>query len=141
MWSKDSENTARHIAFDEKGLGIFDSLLICIGVGIMIGILFPYYHTYVKSSREAALQAGLANIRMSIEVYRTLQGHNPANLRSLVHERYLLPVREDTFFSAEYLRGQGEDREGNLLDPFGSPYRYDSNRGAVTSGTSGYEKW
>lgn len=87
------------------------------------------------------MQTGLANIRKGIELYQVLEGRNPADLKSLVHKRYVIATRQDTFFSGEYLRAQAQDKEGNLLDPFGNRYRYDSKNGTVAPETKGYEKW
>lgn len=126
---------------NEKGLGILDTLLVCILVGILIGIVIPYYQKVQQNAKEIALRAGLGNIRKGIELYAALQGHYPSDLKALVHTRYVIPVREDTFFSGEYLREQAVDIEGNLLDPFGQHYRYDPKSGTVTAGADEYQSW
>lgn len=142
MWSKEGRATSTGRPFrNEQGSGIFDTLLVCILVSILIGTVIPYYQRLEREAREAALQTGLANIRKGIELYHLLQGELPINLRRLVHARYVIPIREDTFFSGEYLRNQAVDEEGNLLDPFGNRYRYDPKKGAVASETEGYENW
>jgi type II secretory pathway pseudopilin PulG len=122
-------------------LGIFDTLLVCILVSILIGTVIPYYQQLAREAKETALQTGLANIRKGIDLYRVLQGRLPADLKSLVHARYIIPAREDTFFSGEYLRSQATDSTGNLVDPFGNQYRYNPLKGTVSSGTEGYETW
>ncbi len=143
MWSKEEVSPTSPFALirNERGLGILDTLLVCILVSILIGTAIPYYQQLTLGAREAALQTGLANIRKSIELYQVLQGHYPSELRSLLHARYVVPVREDTFFSGEYLRNQAIDAKGNLLDPFGNQYQYNPKDGTVLSGTQGYETW
>lgn len=125
----------------QKGAGVFETLLVCIMVSVLIGIGIPHYQKLVHEAREAALQTGLANIRKGIELHQALRGRFPTDLKNLVHARYIIPVREDTFFSGEYLQDQAIDEGGNLLDPFGNRYRYNPKNGIVTSGTAGYESW
>lgn len=143
MWSKEEgrATSAWRVFRNERGLGLFDTLLVCILVSILIGTVIPYYQRLEKKAREAALQTGLANLRKGVELYHLLQGEFPTDLKRLVHARYVIPVREDTFFSGEYLRDQAVDDEGNLLDPFGNRYRYDPKNRTVSSGTEGYEDW
>lgn len=125
----------------QKGTGTLETLLVCILVSILIGAVIPYYQQMMQRARESALQTGLVNIRKSIELYRALEGRYPADLKRLVHARYVIPVRKDTFFSGEYLRNQAVDAKGNLLDPFGNQYQYDPKDGTVFSETEGYESW
>lgn len=125
----------------QKGAGILDTLLVCILVSILIGIVIPYHYRMTQKAKETALQVGLNQIRKGVELHYVLQGRFPKNLKSLIHARYVVPVRDDTFFSGEYLRAQVVDQQGNLLDPFGNQYRYNPNSGAVVSETEGYEHW
>lgn len=141
MWSKGGDKAIARSLQNEKGLGILDTLFVCILVSILIGTVIPYYERLEQEAREVTLQTGLANIRKGIELYQALKGQNPSDLKSLVRARYVIPTRQDTFFSGEYLRAQAQDKEGNLLDPFGNRYEYDRNNGKVSSGTKGYETW
>jgi competence protein ComGC len=141
MWLKGEGKIIVSPFRNQKGLGIFDTLLVCIFVSVLIGMVIPYYQTLAQNAREVALKTGLANIRKGIELYQALQGHNPPDLKKMVRTRYIIATREDTFFSGEYLRAQAEDGEGDLIDPFGNRYRYDPKDGSVTSGTKEYEKW
>jgi len=125
----------------ERGLGAFDTLLVCMLVGLMIAVAFPYYQRLVKDAKEAGLQSALANLRTAIRIYRALEGEYPKDLGVLVHRRFIIPIREEGLFSGEYLRAQAQDREGHLIDPFGNVYRYDQRRGVVASATQGYEAW
>lgn len=126
---------------NEKGLGIFDTILVCTLIGILIGIAIPYYQKLVKEAREVALRSGLVNVRKGVELYHALQGHYPADLKNLARRRYVVETRKDTFFSGEYLSAVSSDAEGYLLDSFGNRYLYDPVRGHVTSTTKGYETW
>lgn len=125
----------------EEGKGSLDTLLVCILAGIVIGVIFPYYYMTVQVAKEVALQAGLVNIRKTIQLYHFMEHQYPPDLGSLVKKRLVLPSREDTFFKEEYLSSVTADPEGHLLDSFGSRYRYDPRSGKVSSGTPGYETW
>lgn len=126
---------------NEKGRGILDTLLVCILVSTVIGVIFPYYHKTVSEAKETALRAGLLNIRKTIQLYHFVEHQYPPDLRGLVHQRLMLPAREDTFFTEQYLSAVTTDSEGYPLDPFGNRYWYDPRSGKVSSGTSGYETW
>lgn len=143
MWSKEEgrATTSSKFIVNQRGQGILDTLLVCILVSILIGTVIPYYQGLAQEAREAALQVGLVNIRKGVELYQALQGHYPPDLKNLMHTQFIIPAREDTFFSGEYLRHRATDPTGNLLDPFGNRYQYDPSRGTVVSGTKGYESW
>lgn len=142
MWSNEGKSTrAARVFQSEEGKGALDTLLVCILIGIVIAVIFPYYHMTVKVAKEVALQAGLVNIRKTIQLYQFMEHQYPPDLGSLTQKRLVLPAREDTFFKKEYLSSVAADPEGHLLDPFGNRYRYDPRNGRVSSGTPGYETW
>jgi type II secretory pathway pseudopilin PulG len=126
---------------NQKGAGVFETLLVCIIVSILIGTVIPYYQKLTLETKEVALQVGLGNMRKAIELYSLLHGKYPPDLRSLVNQRYLITVREEATISGEYLRAQAVDQEGNMLDPFGNRFGYDSRKGTVFSKTKAYESW
>jgi type II secretory pathway pseudopilin PulG len=125
----------------EQGLGIFDTLLVCIIVAVMMGVVIPRYQRLADEARETALKTGLANIRQAIQVYVLMNQKVPEDLRDLTRERLMVPLREDTIFTTEYLRSLAQDSEGYPLDPFGNRYLYEPKVGSVSSTTKGYEKW
>ena len=125
---------------NQKGFTALETLFVCIIIGILIGIAWPYYLRLEREAKEVTLRTGLVNIRSGIGLYHALQQNYPADLKNLVRRKYLLPVR-DEIISGEYLMAQAVDGEGNLLDPFGNRYRYDPGSGQVVSSTEGYENW
>ncbi len=44
-------------------------------------------------------------------------------------------------FKRSYLEPNSVDAQGLVLDPFGKPYRYDPQRGLVTSAGARYGRW
>ena len=126
---------------EEKGLGIIDTLVVLVVISVFIGALIPRYQRIAQEAQETALKMGLGNIRKGIMVYVLINQRLPTNLRDLLKERIILPVREDTIFTTEYLRVLSLNSEGYPVDPFGNRYAYDPQTGRVSSTTKGYEAW
>ena len=126
---------------EEKGLGIIDTLVSLVVIAILIGVVIPRYQGMAQDAQETALRISLGGIRKGIMAYVIINKRIPGDLRDLVTEKVILPVREDTMFTTRYLKGIALDDAGHLLDPFGNRYGYDTKNGAVYSTTKGYEKW
>ena len=125
----------------ERGLGIIDTLIALVLISIMIGVLIPRYQRIAQEAQETTLKIGLGNIRKGIMAYVLINQRLPTDLRNLLKERIILPVREDTIFTTEYLRTLALDSEGFPVDSFGNRYAYDPKTGRVNSTTQGYETW
>jgi type II secretory pathway pseudopilin PulG len=125
----------------ENGLTVFDTLLVCILIAGMIAGFMSYYGRMIQEARETALRTGLANIRLSIQLYRVLNGRYPVHLKELLSKRFLMPTKEGTIFGDHYLRAHALDQNGYPIDPFGQRYHYNASLGRVASSTSGYENW
>jgi hypothetical protein len=78
---------------------------------------------------------------MSIQLYHMLNGRYPADLKELLTKRFLMPTKEGTIFSDQYLKSRALDQNGYPVDPFGQRYLYNPALGRVTSSTRGYENW
>lgn len=126
---------------DQKGLGIVDTIIVCMLVSAFIVVVIPYYKKIALEAQRSALRAELGNIRMSLELYKVLTNQYPEDLRVLLKKRYMFPARNDTFFKEEFLNHTALDKEGYPLDPFGNRFQYNSRTGKLSSSTEGYEKW
>lgn len=126
---------------NEKGMSVLDTLMACILVGLLAGIVISYSQNLTQEAREAALKEELGTIRKAVTLYHALNGRYPDDLGNLIEGQYVIPMRDDTFFKGDYLSTQAVDSEGNLLDPFGRRYRYDPRGGTVSSAEEGYETW
>jgi type II secretory pathway pseudopilin PulG len=124
-----------------SGLTIFDTLLVCILATGMMAVFMTYYGRMVQEAKETALKTSLASIRLSIHLYHTLNGRYPKDLEELLTKRFLVPTKEGTIFSGQYLKAQTLDSYGHLIDSFGQQYQYNPAGGKVSSGTVGYENW
>jgi len=126
---------------DLAGFTVFDTLLVCILIAGMMAVLMIYYQRTIQEAKETALRTGLASIRLSIQLYHVLNGRYPKDLPELLTKRFLMPTKEGTIFSDQYLKAQALDPSGYLIDPFGQRYQYNPVLGRVTSSTRGYENW
>jgi competence protein ComGC len=131
---------------DAKGLTVVDAVITLCLVGILIGVVIPKYQRVAREAQEAALKTELSNIRLSITLFRMLNGRNPASLKELIEKKVMLPARiggvySGSIFRESYLMKNAVDAEGNKVDAYGNPFIYDSTRGEVKSSTKGYENW
>lgn len=128
---------------DEKGHAgrtVFETLLITSLVGIILVIAVSNFLSSVRLTREAALRIELSNIRTAITLYITLNRRYPASLKDMVREGYTMPTGSG-LIKYKYIEGMTVDKDGNLLDTFGTPFTYESRTGWVKSSTKGYESW
>lgn len=138
--------TAENDRRTQRGFTIIDALISLCLIGILVGVVIPKYKQTAREAQEAALKAGLSNIRTSIQLFKMLNGHNPKSLNELIEKNVMLPARTGTtpytgpvFFNRKYLMSQAVDSRGHLLDPFGNCYSYDPVRGEVKASSKGCE--
>jgi type II secretory pathway pseudopilin PulG len=131
----------------EKGLTILDTLITLCLIGLLTGLVIPRYQRVAHVAQEEAVRTTLMNIRSSINLFRMMNGRNPASLRELIDKNVMLPARigsdpySGSIFKQKYLMMNAVDAAGNILDAFGNPFTYNSAAGEVRSGTKGYETW
>ncbi|MBI3610607.1 MAG: hypothetical protein HY204_07905 [Nitrospirae bacterium] len=125
----------------EQGLGIIDTLIVVVLISIFMGVLIPKYQRMAQEARGVALQISLGNIRKAVQIYVLTKQRIPADLRDLMRERYIVPIKEGTIFTDQYLKTLALDEAGYPVDPFGNRYGYEPAIGRVYSTTKGYEKW
>ena len=46
-----------------------------------------------------------------------------------------------TIIDRTYLEKMAMDKDGNITDPFGNPYNYDTRLGKISSATPNYSGW
>lgn len=125
----------------EQGLGIIDTLIVVVLISIFMGVLIPKYQRTAQEAREVALQISIGNIRKAVQVYVLTKQKIPGDLRDLIREKYVFPIKEGTIFTDQYLKTAALDETGYPVDPFGNRYGYDPKTGRLYSTTKGYEKW
>ena len=105
-------------------------------LGTFVGLAVAYQRQAIRRGRELALRSDLQTLRAAEAFFEATRGARPATLQELAAQ----PIGQ--------LAGRGgigrwslRDRGQRLSDVFGTPYRYDSRTGGVSSATPGYESW
>jgi hypothetical protein len=136
-----------------RGATAFEHILTAMVVAVLVLVVAAYYQRTIRLSREVALQAELANLRTAVQLYFMLNRKFPEKLEELEQRGFLMPhsgfmpdakgeiVASPAPFQLSYLEGQARDSRGQLLDPFGRPYRYNPDRGTVQAGEARYRSW
>ena len=118
-----------YLTHTSKGYSVFELVSSFLIIFILIGTFGTYAFKVVVIAKEIALQNELANLRLSVELYKAFNGGYPEDLNQV----YEIP---DYFVTIDRL-----DKEGNLLDPFGKRYYYNPITGRLRSQTEKYKKW
>lgn len=114
-------------------------LIIVALLTLTLTVVTFYFQRQITKQR--ILFHELRVLRTSVNLYRAINNHNPKSLYELATETFRFP---DENIQRKYLdyRVQNEgDNANELLDPFGHPYAYNSQKSWVWSTTKGYEFW
>ena len=113
----------------ESGGTPFEMALSLALIFILIAVFGFYASKVLLAAEGAALKNELSNLRLSVEVYKIRNGGLPKELGSIHSNRnYFVMIGR-------------HDKEGELLDPFGSRYIYSPKDGRIRSGTPEYTSW
>ena len=126
------------MSFEKPNRKWFEQLVIVMLV-VVVGFLVisnVYYQN--KAGKQKMLFYQLQILRTSINLYKFINGKNPEDLELLATEFYKFPGEEIT---RKYIDNAPINKAGNIVDPFGKEYYYDSKVGWIRSLTSGYEFW
>lgn len=86
----------RHaLARPQHGFTLIEVLVVIVLISILAAIAVPVVSGSVERAREAALKENLQVMRKSLDDYFADHGRYPANLQTLVDQRYLRFIPED----------------------------------------------
>ncbi len=128
---------------DRSGYGIVETLIVIIIISILVVVVISRYEDILWEARKTALQSELINIRQSLTLFRLTRNRYPKSLTELVTTDIVFPhsdPREDVF-KGKYLDHYSVGEKGDILDPFGLPYLYNTATGEVRSQKKGFENW
>lgn len=135
----------------QSGRTSFETILIIVMISIFLIISVNKFMSNVLVAKESLLRSELTNIRMSIELYRLLNGKYPISLSELTKSEYMQPYSNDTVIKNQvvskgmiknkYLQTHSVDEDGQPLDPFDKRYYYNKDTGEIKSLTKGYDSW
>ncbi len=89
--------------------------------------------------RQKVMFYELQLLRTSVRLFKAIEHRDPETLRELANGNYRFPDEPEQRRFLEYVPAVNE--QGQICDPFGTPYNYAQSTGWVRSATSGYEFW
>lgn len=116
----------------------YEVLLVLVLVGSVAGLMGASSYYEYKSNQQKSLLYQLQILRNTLNLYKLVTKSNPESLAELATGSYTFPGEE---VARPYIQNAPIDKEGRVVDPFGSEYEYDSETGWIRSSTTGYEFW
>ncbi len=119
-----------------RGFTFIELMVVMAIIATIIAIAMPRFFDGFERSKETALKQNLKEMREAIDHYHADKGIYPANLQTLVSERYL------RFIPADPITEQ-TDTWQVITPPDGSSRVYDVTSGATTISHNGeaYSTW
>jgi len=98
------------------GFTLIELMIVMVLITILAGIGFSLYTNSITRAKEAALTQNLVNMRKAIDEYYADKGRWPADLQTLVAEKYLRNIPPDITGSDDtWVTVYGEPDPGNPL--------------------------
>jgi general secretion pathway protein G len=124
------------------GFTLIELLIVMVLLVLLAGVSLALYGNSVTRGKEAALKEDLFQMRKAIDEYYADKGKYPADLQSLVTEKYLRSIAPDPFTgTAETWQPVPSDLDpGN---PSAEPGIADVKSGSTETGSDGrpYSEW
>lgn len=120
----------------ERGFTLMELLIVVTLVVVLAGIGLATYSTSVNRAKEAVLRENLRLMRDSIDQFYADKGTYPADLSSLVTERYMRQIPKDPFTESADT-WQIVMSEPDPANPSAVPGVYDVKSGAAGTGIDG----
>ena len=119
-----------------KGFTFIELMVVMAIVATIVAIVTPRYFQGLERAKETALKQNLKEMREAIDHYHVDKGEYPANLQTLVLERYLRFIPEDPIT-------EKADTWQITTPPDRSARVYDIASGAATVASDGtaYNTW
>lgn len=114
--------------FKKKSTIVFVLLLVLVA-----GLTWTNVRKTTRTEKEKQLVYQLKQLRMGVEIFKKMNGQNPADLQAALDYKF----KSDSTVQWSVTK----DEQGRLVDPFENPYQYDATTGVVKSSLPTYEKW
>lgn len=111
--------------------------LILIAV-VAVAVMIFAFRLEKKLLNQRMMYYQLQSIRKSIDLFRAVEGKNPASLQELASTEFSFAGEDQKH---RFLESPTMNERGLFLDAFGSLFEYDPASGRVKSSTRGYEFW
>jgi general secretion pathway protein G len=124
------------------GFTLIELLIVMALLTLLAGVSLVVYGNSVNRGREAALKEDLFQMRKAIDEYYADKGKYPADLQTLVTEKYLRSIAPDPFTNSTET-WQQIPSEGDAGNPSAEPGISDVKSGSDRTGSDGkpYSEW
>jgi len=116
----------------------FEWVIIAVVLVAAIVVAFGIYTKRDNLGKSKLLISELEGLRSAVQMYKTMNKANPPSLTALTKLNYSF---EPGQAGKPYLNSSNITEKGDVLDPFGNPYKYDNRTGWIVSTSKGFEKW
>ena len=120
-----------------RGRAKYEIVIVVIIVVLAVALAMGLYAGRTKIHNGKRLVNELQGLRTGVELYMTLNRSIPSNLETLAKSTY--DSGDGT--QRPYIENLPTNEKGQIIDPFGHPYKYDPKTGYVCSTTPGYQTW
>lgn len=114
----------------------FELIVVIAVVAFTVVMGAGIYAKRVELQKSELMIHELAMLRSSLALYKIVNHQNAGSLAELAQGEYDVDGAW-----RPYVDRLPPSDDGDILDPFGSPYAYDKKTGWVSSTSSGYERW
>ena len=71
----------------QTGFTLIEAMIVCVILGIIVGIAFPQYRSAQTRAKEASTKANMSAFRTMVEIYNAMySGIYPSNVNMLINE-------------------------------------------------------
>jgi hypothetical protein len=115
---------------------LWEVVVVAVIVVLTVIMGAAIYARRAEAEKGRLLMRELMMLRSSLIVYMIVNRERAPSLKELQSRRYevegvVLRYSDELPLSAD----------GEVIDPFGNPYRYDPKTGWISSATGGFEHW
>jgi len=135
-------HNAAHLRGRLDGFTLIELLIVMVLLILLAGVSLTVYGTSVQRGKEAALKEDLFQMRKAIDEYYADKSKYPADLQTLVSEKYLRKIAPDPFTgSADTWTTVPSDPDPS--NPSAEPGISDVRSGSDQTGSDGkpYSEW
>lgn len=135
-------HNAAHVRERLDGFTLIELLIVMVLLILLAGVSLTVYGTSVQRGKEAALKEDLFQMRKAIDEYYADKSKYPADLQTLVTDKYLRKIAPDPFTgSAETWQTVPSDPDPS--NPSAEPGISDVKSGSDQTGSDGrpYSEW
>lgn len=122
---------------DIRARAKYEVVIVIIIVVLAVALSIGLYAGRTKIYNGKRLINELQGMRTAVQLYITLNHSVPPSLETLAKSTF--DAGDET--QRPYIENLPINDKGEVIDPFGHPYKYNPQKGYVYSTTPGYENW